>query len=180
MPPVTVTKSGPGMAKLLADLKRIKNSEVLVGIPAEKTLRKGDTINNASLLFILTKGSPLRHIPATPILEPAIEQNKNLITPHLGQAARAILNSDPLKAEKELHQAGTVAVNSVKRYFVEAPWPPNAPSTFAAKTKRERKQFAKGKITAAQLTEAEGMVRRNINTGKLRRAITSVVRTTDQ
>jgi hypothetical protein len=155
-PPVTVKKSGPGLTQLKADLARINRSEVLVGIPASAATRKKGPINNASLLFILSKGSPLKKIPATPILEPAIAKGKALITPHLGAAAKAVLDHNPLKAERELKLAGTVAVNAAKRYFTDPAngWPPNAPSTIKRK----------------------GVDRRNIDSGSLRRALTWVLR----
>jgi len=38
--PVTVKKSGPGLAQLKADIARISKSEVLVGIPADKRRAK--------------------------------------------------------------------------------------------------------------------------------------------
>ena len=88
-PPVTVTKSGPGLAQLKKDLERLSKSDVLVGIPASAAARKKGPINNASLLFIHSKGSPLKHIPARPVLEPAIQANRALITPQLAMAARA-------------------------------------------------------------------------------------------
>jgi len=156
--PVTVTKSGPGLAQLVKDLNRITHSEVLVGIPAEKTMRKKDPINNASLMFVLSKGSPARKIPPTPILEPAIERNRELIAPHLAASAKAVTEGRPDEAERELERAGFVASNAAKKFFTDPAngWPPNAPSTIARK----------------------GFDRRNINTSQLRRSIVHVVRHT--
>ena len=153
---VTLAKSGPGSAPLKALLDNIRRSDVLVGIPANETLRKGDLINNASLLFVLSKGSPLNNIPPAPVLEPSIEANQKLITPHLAAAADAVLDQNPNGALLELQRAGTVAANGAKRWFTDPRnnWPPNAPSTIARK----------------------GSDRRNVDTGALRRAITSVVR----
>lgn len=151
-----VTKSGPGLAQLARDLKRIKSSEVLVGIPAEKTQRKRDAINNASLLFIHTHGSALRHIPPRPVLEPSIEANKDTIAPHLEAAAKQVLAHRPEQAERELRLAGTVASNGAKRFFTDPRngWAPNAPSTIARK----------------------GSDKPLIDTGALRRSIAYVVR----
>ena len=160
MASVTVRKSGPGLAQLAQDIRRIKASEVLVGIPADKTQRKGDAINNASLLFIHTNGSPLRHIPARPVLEPSIVANQVLISQHLGAAAQAVLSRKPEQAERELRRTGTVAANGAKRWFTDPrnSWAPNAPSTIAAKSKP-------GKVSDKPL----------IDTGALRRAITYVI-----
>jgi hypothetical protein len=152
--PVKVTKQGPGLFQVMRDIKRIGNSEVLVGIPAATTLRENDPINNASLLFVLSHGSPLRNIPPRPVLEPAIEKGRNLITPHLAESAKAVMDGRPDAAERELERAGMVASNAVKRYFTEGELAPNAPSTIARK----------------------GSDRPLIDTGALRRAVTFVVR----
>lgn len=156
-PPVTASKSGPGLIELAKALDRIKHSDVLVGIPAEKTQRRKETINNASLLFVHTHGSPLRGIPPRPVLEPAIPANKALINPHMAKAAAAMQKGDPNTAERELRLAGTAAANAAKRWFTDPRnnWAPNAPSTIKAKKSDQPL----------------------IDTGQLRRAITFVVRT---
>ncbi|HJX53169.1 MAG TPA: hypothetical protein VJ801_10425 [Polyangia bacterium] len=184
--PVTVSQSGPGFAQVMKDLERIRQSEVLVGIPAEGTgrltkqeasqriearggkvtkasLRKefkvaqaspGSGINNASLLFVHSKGSPLRGLPARPVLEPAIEKNRDLITPHLGAAAQALLDGRPREAEQELKRSGVIAANAAKRYFVDGNLTPNKPATIKRK----------------------GSSRPLVDTGQMGRSILSVVR----
>lgn len=151
---VTVQRGGPGFSRIRRDIERLKKSDVLVGIPQATTQRKDEPINNSSLLFILSNGSPLRGIPATPILEPAVEKSKALITPQLAAAGKALIENKPRDAEKALGRAGTIAVNAAKRMFTDNDWPANAPSTIRQK----------------------GSDRRNLDTGALRRAITSVVR----
>lgn len=152
---VTLSKSGPGLRGLSLSLKQIRKSEVLVGIPAQNTLRSNEPINNASLLFVLSKGSDLAGIPPAPVLEPSIVANKELIAPLLAAAAQAVFAKDPHRAQMELERAGTVAANGAKRWFVDPRnnWPPNAPYTIRKK----------------------GSDKRNIDTGSMRRAITSVV-----
>jgi hypothetical protein len=170
---VTIKKSGPGIRGLEEKMRALRASQVYVGIPAEKTLRQGDEINNASLLWLLSKGSPLRNIPATPILEPAVENSKKLTAPELAAAAKAILDSKPSEATVHLKRAGQIAVNAAKRMFTDNDWPPNAPSTIARKmSKSAKKQLAAGKIT---YTEAAEGVLRNVDSGQLRRAITYVL-----
>src|ERR1017187_7884756 len=152
--PVTVTKSGPGLAQFRRDLTRVSKSEVLVGIPAAKAPRslkkgKGPVINNAALLWIHAHGSPLKHIPARPVLEPAVEKNKEIITPHLAEASKAILDRDPMKAERELKLAGTIAANAAKRYvMVGSNLAPNAPSTIKRK-KSSRPLIGSGAMISA-------------------------------
>jgi hypothetical protein len=161
--PVIVTKSGPGLADLKKALERIRNSDVLVGIPAQKTQRKSDAVNNASLLFLLSKGSALNNQPPRPILEPAIEANKQIITPHLEAAARAVLEENPQGAERELKMAGTIASNAAKLRFSKEFLAPNAPSTIRRKSK-------KGKVSDTP----------GVDSGQLRRAVTYVVRENGQ
>ena len=131
---VKVTKSGPGLDGLRADLARLMKSDVLVGIPAEKAMRKGSPINNASVLFIFTHGSPLRNQPPRPLLEPSIEKNKAAISAHMAAAARAIVvEKNAARGNRELNLAGVVAVNGAKRFFLDNQWAPNAPSTIKRK-----------------------------------------------
>lgn len=132
---VKLQKTGPGVVGLKELLKRIKQSDVLVGIPAEKTQRRRSPITNASLLFIHTHGSPLKHIPARPVVEPAIAANRETIAPHLAAAAKLTLEQKPAMALRELKLAGTVASNATKRWFTDPRngWAPNAPSTIARK-----------------------------------------------
>ena len=166
--PVTVTKTGPGARQVWADFQRLKRSEVLVGIPASGAPRKKGPINNAALMYIFSKGSPLQHIPARPWLEPAIKANGNIITPHMAAAAKAMLSKNPASAERELRLAGTVAANAAKRWPMDPRnnWQENAPSTI----RRFQKKGKKGKAPF------DVVKRPGIDTGQLRRAIISVVR----
>lgn len=152
---VTVTRRGPGIRNVERSLEELRQSEVYVGIPAENEQRKDDKINNASLLFLHTHGSPINHIPPRPVLEPAIEANRALITPELAAAARAVIAGDAQAATAHLRRAGIIGANAAKRWFTDPRngWAPNAPSTIRAK----------------------GSDKPLIDTGQLRRAITSIV-----
>lgn len=116
-----------------------------------------EDITNAELMFILSKGSPIRGIPATPIIEPAIVAagNKEAITAELAGAAKATLDGDAAGATRLLKRAGMAGQRASQKWFTDPRngWPANAPSTIAAK----------------------GSDRRNINTAALRQAITNVV-----
>ena len=99
-PPVTVTRSGPGFARVRADVERLRKSDVLVGVPADRTQRAGEPVTNASLMFIHSAGSPLKGIPARPTIQPAIQQNRALIAPELAKASQALIQNNPVQAEK--------------------------------------------------------------------------------
>lgn len=151
---VSVTKSKPGLVAMYRSLQKLNKSEVFVGIPADNDPRNNDDeITNAELMFIQSRGSPLNNIPARPVIEPAIEKNRKVISQELAAAAKARFAGSPEQSLKHLNRAGTIAVNAAKRQFTDNDWPPNAPSTIRRK----------------------GSDRPLIDTGQLRRSITYVV-----
>jgi hypothetical protein len=143
--------------KLRRSLAGLTRKQVLVGIPEDKTPRKGGEISNAGLMYIHTHGSPLRHIPARPVIEPAIEasDNREIILNQLGAAARAAVNRNPGETQHALQAAGMAARNAAIRWFTDSRngWPPNSERTVSEK----------------------GSERPLIDTGQLRRSITYVV-----
>jgi hypothetical protein len=148
---ISVTKkSGPPVG--YGDLGGMN---VFVGIPARTRSRRGGKLNNAELLFIHTKGSPLKSIPARPVIEPAIEANQEFINKELGNAVSAALANDPEGVNAALNRAGMVAANACKAWFLDARngWAPNKPATIRRK----------------------GSERPLIDTAAMRRAITHVV-----
>lgn len=178
-PVITVNSSGPGLAAPVDALSRLTRRRAVVGIPAttaqdrQAAVRKLiggarskkrkehlvkaalSMINNAQLLFIHTNGSPLKSIPARPVLEPAIMDppTRALIEEELGKAAEAALTyKDP---ESFLKRAGLIAENAARAWFTNPKnnWVPNKPSTIRAK----------------------GSSRPLIDTAEMRKAITSLV-----
>ena len=131
---VTVQRGGSAARKNLgASLQALRQTDVLVGIPADKALRKGDVMNNPTLLYILSKGSPLRNLPPRPVVEPGIEKSKDIWTPELAAAAQAMMEQKPGQATLHLKRAGVIASNAVKRMFGSSDLAPNAPSTIRKK-----------------------------------------------
>ena len=118
-------------------------------------------VTNAQLLFIHTNGSPIRHIPKRPVIEPAIQAHKEEITEELRAACIASLDLialKPAEATRHLERAGTLGMNAARGWFLDPRngWSPNAPATILRK-KSERPL---------------------IDTGQLRRSITYLVRDT--
>ncbi|MGD0039096.1 MAG: hypothetical protein ABSE84_01555 [Isosphaeraceae bacterium] len=141
-PTITVTKRESGLKNFQNTLMELRKVEVLVGIPqatADRRVVKGKRtkINNAELLYIHTHGSPIRHIPPRPVIEPAIQAsgNKQAIAKELKDAATAWMNRKPTEAKRFLQRAGTEATNRCKAWFTDPRngWAPNAPSTIARK-----------------------------------------------
>jgi len=152
-PTITVSESGDW--SFLQDvIGTLQNAKVYVGIPEKTTSRKGEKITNAGLMYIQTNGSEVMNIPPRPVIEPAIEANKEMLTGTLGAAMTAELDGDHAAAVVNLRKAGTQGANAAKRWFTDPRngWAPNAPSTIARK----------------------GSDRPLIDTGELRRSITHV------
>lgn len=142
---------------------KLPSDSVYVGIPesaaAREVTKRQKRVNNAQLLWLHTKGSPLRHVPARPVIEPAIEAegNKQAIVEELKDSIAARLDGDEQKSNQYLERAGIAGMDAAKGWFVDARnnWKPNMPSTIARK----------------------GSARPLIDTGQLRKSITYIVKT---
>jgi hypothetical protein len=124
-------------AAVLKAMNQLTKSRALVGVTQQKSSRKGEPVNNAELAYIHTNGSPLQHIPARPIIEPAIEapDNKLAITQEMQGAAGAALDGKQQESKQFMKRAGLTAQNRVRSWFTDSRnnWAPNAPSTIARK-----------------------------------------------
>lgn len=133
---IKVTESGD-MDSFKHAIERLSNARVLVGIPEKNTSRPGEAVTNAGLMYIHTNGSQALHIPARPVIEPAIEakDNKAMIVDELGKAAIAELEGKQDETILHLQNAGTTAADAAKRWFRDPRngWAPNAPYTIARK-----------------------------------------------
>lgn len=96
-----------------------------------------EDVTNAELMFIHTYGSKIRHIPARPVLQPAVmaEDNKKAIANELVASIRATLEGDPELAEKKMLRAALAGQNAARKWFTDARngWEKNADSTIARK-----------------------------------------------
>ncbi len=94
-------------------------------------------VTNAELLFIHTKGSPLRKIPARPVLEPAVEAegNRQAIAFELSGSVKASLAGDHDGAVKKMKRAALAGQNAARGWFTDARnhWAPNTLGTIARK-----------------------------------------------
>ena len=96
-----------------------------------------EDVNNAELLFIHSKGSPIRHIPARPVLEPAVrgDGNRQPIAAELAASVKASLVGDKELAVKKMKRAALQGQNAARSWFTDSrnSWAPNAPGTIARK-----------------------------------------------
>lgn len=141
-------------------MKFMKENSVYVGIPQEETTRDEDGITNAELLFIHTNGSPKNNIPARPVIEPAIKNDKERLTSMMKKASRLVFEGNKQEVIRQLKLVGMRGQNISRAWFVnpENGWPPNSPGVY-------RRKLAKGSTDPKPL----------IDTGELRKSITYVV-----
>lgn len=106
-------------------------------------------------MYVQSHGSPLWQTPPRPIIEPAIEDDKENIAELLREALKAVLDGDMNKAEVYLNKAGMEGQAAAQDWFTNPKngWEPNAPYT----------------------VEKKGSDSPNIDTGSLRKSITYVV-----
>lgn len=153
------TRKGDGVERLNATMKALRNTTVLVGIPAETAERSGrDPINNATLGYIHEHGAPAAGIPARPFLIPGVRAVQERVGAELAKAGRAALIGDGKTALARLHAAGLIAQSSVRGTINAGVEPGLAQSTVQARAGR-------GRTGTVPL----------IDTGALRNSITYVV-----
>ncbi|WP_304067442.1 hypothetical protein [Megamonas hypermegale] len=101
----------------------------------QKNMDNGMKYSKAHSMYIREHGSPLFRVPPRPVLEPAIEDSKEIIAEELKQANISALDRNPAQAEAHLNKAGMLAQSAAQNWF-ENPkngWPPNAESTIKKK-----------------------------------------------
>ena len=176
---VSSTSKGNGIEKIKKDMARLMALDVLVGIPENKSARKDtDKVNNAQLLYLHTNGSALRHIPARPVIEPAIVANKEAIAEELKTSSKLILQGKTEQSMQQLKKVGMLGATVSKDWFTDSrnKWPPNAPRTIIRKLNKIKGKKGKEAITEYLKTGVTDKVTPLIDTGALRQSITFVVR----
>lgn len=151
-----IIKKFDNTAKIAASLAALQKQTILIGIPQEKSSRKGNPpITNAELAFIHSKGSPAKNIPARPFLE-SIDASKERIANQQAKIVKAALDGKKEQMKMQIEKLGILGVTIAKAWFVDPKnnWAPNRPATIQRK----------------------GSDKPLIDTGQLRNAITYVVR----
>jgi len=156
-PQVKVEMTIDRVPELLADLQRLAETEVLVGIPeasagrgpmtgsvGDKSLSSvagGIANNNAQLGYLHEHGSPAANIPRRPWLVPGVTSTLPALESALRKAALAALQlpADRQGIAKALHTVGLLAQAGVRRYLTVAHLMPLKPSTLAARRRRGRR-----------------------------------------
>lgn len=114
--------------------KELAFTEVLVGIPQEKSSRKDNEITNAELAYIHTHGSPVNNIPPRPFLQPSIIENIEGVTSIQSDIVKAALAGNSEKVKKLYNRLGLYVQAKAKNYITQGDkLAPNAPMTIALK-----------------------------------------------
>ena len=159
---VEIITSVDKIGKIAKAMNFMMGNEVYVGISDETTTReKGEPVTNAELMFIHTNGSPINNIPARPVIEPAIEDDKDRLASMMEGVFLSAEKGDTDGALKKLKLAGMRAQNVCRSWFTNPKngWAPNSPRTAARKR-------AKGSTDPKPL----------IDTGELRKSITYFIK----
>lgn len=167
------------ISKALAELNtfvdamsKIANNAVYVGVPQKESSRNAEEITNVELMYIHSKGSPRMNIPARPIIEPALNANKEGVDKRLLAAFNAYKKGE-IEGDKELEKLGIYARDRCKAWFTDSRngWAPNAPITIYGGVMHNpingKLFYVKGK--------GEKKNRPLIDTGALRNSITYVI-----
>ena len=187
-PTITLTEDGDGESFIKEAMGTLENAKVYVGIPEAETNRESqkDEVTNAGLLFIHTNGSPIRHIPARPVIEPSIEANHEPLEQGLHATADYVLDGKKAEANQMLKKVGTLGANGAKKWFTDPRngWRQNSPETIRRKlSKLTGKRLRKALDVLNSVSENMPLVGTTaldeintplIDTGQMRRAITWV------
>jgi hypothetical protein len=161
---VTVTKEG-NSAEFLARLKTVGNLATYVGIPASSTrgrtaallkkakkstskrkqrlsvkkmilsLVESNDMNNATLLYIFSRGSSLNNQPPRPVIEPALEAYREDISAKIAKAVAAYADGRIYESKILLASAGAFAAKVARDWFTDSEngWAANTESTLRGK-----------------------------------------------
>lgn len=128
----------------LNTIKNINDYAIEIGVISGKTKEKVRVgITNAELMYIHENGSPLKHLPARPVLDMTIKYTQStLLGSTLDTCLDGVINKDWTEndVEKELSRMCIKMENYARDiiYLNDGRLAANAPSTQAAKGKRSK------------------------------------------
>ena len=154
------------LPKLKVALAILTSDEVLVGVPAEAPDRKpkagepSTPLNNATIAYLMDKGSPANNVPARPFMEPGIQDCKDKVVKVYKVAAKGALGQEGAEGiNKAFHTSGLIAQAAIRNKINSGIAPALSERTLAARRKR-------GRTGTVPL----------VDTGQLRNSISYVIR----
>lgn len=122
---------------LQTSLDKLSKYRLELGVFTGHAKRKVQVgMTNAELMFVHENGSPLRSIPARPVLQMTLDYaNKNLVSKTVDKCIELILNGKEDEVETELNRLAIKIENYARKiiYSNDGRLAPNAPSTIARK-----------------------------------------------
>lgn len=117
---------------------KIPEYQIQIGVFSQKTKRKSTVsigITNAELMFIHENGSPLRHIPARPVLKMTLTYANTLLKDTIKRALIEYSKNGVEGLEKELNKLCIRMENYAREiiYSNDGRLAPNSPSVVARK-----------------------------------------------
>lgn len=154
----------------------LATTRVMVGVPASKDARDGETITNSEIGYLMENGIPENNVPARPHQAPGIRRAQAKINDYLKQAGRLALEGKPDSVTRAYMAAGQAGVTGIKEVIREGVPPPLADSTIRRRAAKRR--GAKLEMERRARGEAPGvdLVKPLINTGQYLNAQTFVLR----
>jgi hypothetical protein len=182
-----VSKTTDNLANVQKAVAALLKQHVVVGIPdstAERQPEPGETgtpPSNAVIGYAMEYGLPDKNVPARPFLLPGCENAQAVVTDRLAKAGLAALSGSADAVERGLIAAGQAAENAVRAKITDGPFAPLSQRTIEARAARGQKgakDYLKlqGQGTPDAVLQDAALVRPLVDSGQLRRAITSVVR----
>lgn len=141
------------MKEIYDAVKKLPEYQIEIGVISVHSKRKEKVrigLTNAELMFIHENGSPLRHIPARPVLQMTLDYaNRELLQPTIVKCIDAFLDSGLKESaiEQELKKLCIRMENYAREiiYSNDGRLAPNAPSV-AAKKKGNHPLFDTGQL----------------------------------
>lgn len=174
------------LAQLIADMKLLAGTEVLVGFPEDTTDRDdGSPLTNAARGYIHDNGAPEQNIPARPFMLPGMKDAEIEVTRRLARTAQSVLKNSqkdtPKKdiVEKGLHRVGAAARDAIKAKISEGIPPPLADSTLQARARKypsRKGEKAELLVRSWGVAPSTEFAKPLIDTGEMQNSVNYVIR----
>jgi hypothetical protein len=131
-------------------------------------------------MYIHSNGSPQQGIPARPIIEPALEANKERLGTLMGAAVKSAMAGKATDMRNSLEKAGMAGASAAKNRFTD--YPGNGLTKLSDERLLQRAQKATGGLkgetesSKKKLKAAAADVKPLLDTGALQASITYVLR----
>lgn len=131
--PLTFTEDLLQLTRMKEALMLLSRTEVEVGIPPENDDHSGP-FSASELLYLHESGCPLNHVPARPVMGPALADGEvqQAMADAMLEALQAAMKGDSAGTLSGLEKAGQTGADAMKNYILDGGHlAPNAPITIS-------------------------------------------------